>query len=90
MSIHNTPGTLAKALGKANEKITAVTYEHPYHWLIQTKKEFYRLGTANETVGWCDDVNGELWEELEGSDENTAPETIAKAFSAWLDKVEAN
>lgn len=90
MSIHNTPATLSKALGMASKKITAVSYEYPGFWDIQTKVRFYNLGTANGTVGWCDDDNGELSDELDGSDENTAPEVIALAFAKWLEKVEGN
>lgn len=88
MSIHNTPATLSKALGMASKKITAITYGYPDCWEIETKTRPYVLGTANGTVGWCDGVNGELWEELEGSDENTAPEVIALAFAKWLETVE--
>jgi hypothetical protein len=85
MSIHSNPTELARALGKANKKITAVTYEYPGIWSIETKTRRYDLGTANETVGWNEATTGLLGGELEGSDENTAPDVIAKAFSAWLE-----
>jgi hypothetical protein len=90
MNIHTNPAELARAIGKASKRVSAISYGYPECWQIETKTRPYVLGTDNGTVGWCDGINGELWEELEGSDENTAPEVIALAFSAWLDKVEAN
>ena len=89
MSIHNTPATLSKALGKANKKITAVSYEYPGFWFIETKADSYALGDCNGTIDWSNQL-GTDGDELENSSEYTKPETIAKAFSAWLDKVEAN
>jgi hypothetical protein len=89
MTIHSNPTELARALGKANKKITAVTYDYPGFWTIRTAQDTYLLGDAGGVIGWNIET-GALGDELPNSDENTNPAPIAKAFSAWLDKVEAN
>ena len=89
MSIHSNPSELAKALGKANKRIAAVSYEYPGFWFIETKADSYALGDVNGTIDWSNQVGTEA-DGLANSSEFTAPGVIAKAFSAWLDKVEAN
>lgn len=89
MSIHNTPATLSKALGKASKKITAVSYEYPGFWFIETKADSYALGDVNGTIDWSNQVGSE-GAGLPNSSEYSKPEVIALAFAKWLDKVEAN
>lgn len=89
MSIHNNPATLSKALGKASKKITAVSYEYPGFWFIETKADSYALGDVNGTIDWSNQVGTESYG-IPNSSEYTKTETIALAFAKWLETVEAN
>lgn len=87
MNIHENAPALAKALGKSNKKITAVSYEYPGFWLIETKTATYYLGDVNEFISWHSE-DGTLAGHLEGSSMYTEPLEIAKAFSTWLDNLD--
>lgn len=89
MSIHNTPATLSKALGGASKKITAVSYEYPGFWLIETKSDTYSLGDVNGFISWHTQDGTEA-DHLPNSSEYTKPETIALAFAKWVEQVEVN
>jgi hypothetical protein len=82
---HKNPAVLARAIGKATDLVTAVSYEYPDTWAIQTKKNYYLLGDVNGYFGWHDEEGI-----FSGSTEFTTAEHIALAFAVWLDQIEAN
>lgn len=89
MDIHANPALLAKALGKASKRITAVSYEYPAYWHITTKADTYCLGDVNGFISWHTE-DGTKAESLPNTDSETPAPVIALSFAYWLETVEGN